>query len=303
LIIAHLTDPHLLLGRPSLGAALGKRGLAYANWLRQRQHLHRAEIAARIVSDLQSVEPDFIAMTGDLVNFSLDAEFAAGADWLARLGPPARVGVVPGNHEALVAGFEERLLRHWGPYVSGDDGRPGFPWLRRRDGVALIGVSSAVATPPFFASGRVGEAQLARLSDILAETGRQGLCRVVFVHHPPTPITRRRKGLRDRAALAAVLARQGAELVLHGHTHRADLSWIEGGARRIPVLGAPACGMLPGAGRDGGAWFRIGIARTGEGWRLELTERRIDAAGRLGDGPRLALAVPRATVAPVAAAP
>lgn len=304
MIIAHLTDPHLLLGRPSPGAALGKRGLAYLNWLRLRRHLHRAEIAARIVSDLQSAEPDFIAMTGDLVNFSLDAEFAAGAAWLARLGPPDRVGVVPGNHEALVAGFEERLLRYWGPYVSGDDGQPGFPWLRRRAGVALIGVSSAVATPPFFATGRVGERQLALLAAILAETGREGLCRVVLVHHPPTPVVRRgRKALVDRAALAAVLAREGAELVLHGHTHRADLSWIEGGAGRIPVLGAPACGMLPGRGRDGGAWFRIELARAGDGWRLELVERRIDAAGRLGEGPRLALALPRRAVAPLAAAP
>ena len=302
LIIAHLTDPHLPLARPSLAEAMGKRGLAYANWRLRRHRLHRADIAARIVSDLQAAAPDFIAMTGDLVNFSLDAEFAAGAAWLADLGPPERVGVVPGNHEALVRGFEARMVRHWGPYISGDDGRPGFPWLRRRGDVALIGLASAVATPPFFATGTVGAAQREALGTLLAEAGRAGLCRVVLVHHPPTPITRRRKRLTDGAALAAVIAREGAELVLHGHTHRADLSWIESATGRVPVIGAPACGMRRDPARDAGAWYRLELARGPEGWRLDLAERRVGPGGAVGDGTRIALELPRAALAPASAA-
>lgn len=302
-IIAHLTDPHLFLARPSLAEGLGKRGLAYLNWLRRRRHLHRPEIAARIVADIVSMKPDFIAMTGDLVNFSLEAEIAAGAEWLAALGGPERVGVVPGNHESLAPGFEARLARHWGAYVGGDDGHTGFPWLRRRGEVALIGVSSAVATPPFFATGTVGAAQRAALERILAETGRAGLCRVVLVHHPPTPITRWRKRLTDRSELAAVIARAGAELVLHGHTHRADLSWIATPRGRVPVIGAPACGMRPGAGRDAGGWLRLGLGREAGDWRLTLTERRIEASGALANGPSLTLPLPRAEVAGMVSAP
>ncbi len=132
LILAHLTDPHLPLGRPSLVQAMSKRGLSYANWLRSRRFLHRPEVAARIVADLKAAKPDFIAMTGDLVNFSLEEEFAAGAEWLSDLGPAERIGVVPGNHEAMVREFEARMTRQWAAYVTGDDGRPGFPWLRRR---------------------------------------------------------------------------------------------------------------------------------------------------------------------------
>ncbi len=239
LILAHLTDAHLPLGRPSLFEAFSKRGLSYANWLRSRRFLHRPEVAARIVADLKAAKPDFIAMTGDLVNFSLAREFAAGAEWLSGLGPAERVGVVPGNHEAMVRGFEARMMRHWATYVSGDDGPPGFPWLRRRRGVALIGLSSAVATPPFMATGRLGDGQMRALARLLAETGREGLCRVILIHHPPTSITRSRKALTDRAALCEVIAATGAELVLHGHTHRADLSWIDTAAGRVPVIGAP----------------------------------------------------------------
>lgn len=303
LIIAHLTDPHLFFARPSLVQGLGKRGLSYANWLRRRRHLHRPEITARIVSDLKSARSDFIAMTGDLVNFSLEAEIAAGADWLASLGPPERVGAIPGNHEGLARGFEALLGRYWGPWISGDDGRPGFPWLRRRRGVALIGLSSAVTTPPLFATGTVGAQQLAALARLLAETGREGLCRVVLVHHPPTPVTGWRKRLTDAPALRQVIAREGAELVLHGHTHRADLSWIATPAGRVPVIGAPASGMRPGRGTDGGAWLRLEITGDADGWRLALAERRVDASGELGDGPRLDIPLPRAEVARLPGAP
>jgi predicted phosphodiesterase len=294
LILAHLTDPHLPLGQPSLLQAMSKRGLSYGNWLRSRQFLHRPEITARIVADLKAANPDFIAMTGDLVNFSLEQEFASGADWLSALGPPEQVGVIPGNHEAMVRGFEARILRHWADYVSGDDGKPGFPWLRRRKGVALIGLSSAVATPPFMATGRLGQDQLAALTRLLAETGREGLCRVVLIHHPPTLITRRRKALSDRAALCKVIAAEGAELVLHGHTHRADLSWIDTGAGRVPVIGAPACGMKAGTGHDEGAWRRLEISQHGSGWQLVLRERRITTTGGVADGPHLSFHLPTA---------
>ncbi|MFQ5567003.1 MAG: metallophosphoesterase family protein [Paracoccaceae bacterium] len=304
LILAHLTDPHLLLGRPSLLEAFSKRGLSYANWLRSRRYLHRPEIAARIVADLKAAKPDFIAMTGDLVNFSLEQEFAIGADWLADLGPAGRVGVTPGNHDAMVRGFEARMMRHWTDYVTGDNGRAGFPWLRRRQGVALIGLSSAVATPPFMATGRVGRDQIRALIPLLAATGREGLCRVVLVHHPPTSITGWRKALTDRAALCEAIAAEGAELVLHGHTHRADLSWIDTAAGRVPVIGAPACGMRTGAGRDEGAWRRLEISRHGPGWRLVLRERRITPTGEVNDGSHLSFRLPSgAEVAGSAATP
>ena len=100
LILAHLTDPHLPFGRPSPRELMSKRGLSYANWLSSRQFLHRPEVTARIVADLKAATPDFIAMTGDLVNFSLVREFDAAAEWLAALGPPEQVGVIPGNHDA-----------------------------------------------------------------------------------------------------------------------------------------------------------------------------------------------------------
>jgi len=91
------------------------------------------------------------------------------------------------------------------------------------------------------ATGRAGEAQLTRLADLLSDLGNRRLCRVVLVHHPPTRthVSWRRR-LEDGPALCATLARVGAELVLHGHVHRAVRDAIPSTRGPIPVLGVPA---------------------------------------------------------------
>jgi 3',5'-cyclic AMP phosphodiesterase CpdA len=158
-----------------------------------------------------------------------------------------------------------------------------------------------VATPPLFASGRAGAEQCRELARLLAETGGEGLCRVMLIHHPPTPIVQWRKALWDREAVAAAITAEGAELVLHGHSHRADFSWIDTAWGRVPVIGAPSASMSatagPGPGRDPGAWRRLEIARDADGWRLDLLERRITPQGGVADGPHLRLRLPDAGVA------
>ena len=303
MILAHLSDPHLFSALPGLSELTLKRVLSLASWQRARRQLHRSALVEQVVSDIRSERPDFIAVTGDLVNFSLPREFAAAAAWLGELGPPSRVGVVPGNHEALVAGFGTAMRDHWGAYVRGDDASAGFPWLRRRGDLAIIGVSSAVATPPFFAAGCVGEEQCIALGRLLAQTGAERRFRVVLIHHPPTPVTSRRKGLVDHRKVAETIAREGAELVLHGHTHRAELSWIDAAHARVPVVGVPSASMDPHAaagtkgGADGAAWFRIAIARSGEHWQVRLDERRVTKDGGITDGVRLVFRLPSSALA------
>jgi 3',5'-cyclic AMP phosphodiesterase CpdA len=74
---------------------------------------------------------------------------------------------------------------------------------------------------------------------------------VVLLHHPPVmhrPPEHR--NLRDREALAAVLARTGAELVLHGHDHRDQRARLDGpGGTTIPVVGAGSASYAGGPER------------------------------------------------------
>src|ERR1700756_2284507 len=174
--LAHLSDPHLgPIPTPRALELANKRGLGFINWYRGRHAVHRPEVLALVERDLAPPPVAPAAVTGDLVNLALTAEFAAAHQWLARLGPPERVTVVPGNHDAYVRAAAAHPLRYWGDYMRGDhDGpltAPGaathFPFVRRRGPAALIGLSTAVPTGPLMATGRLGADQLMRLSDVV----------------------------------------------------------------------------------------------------------------------------------------
>ena len=79
-ILAHLSDPHLApLPRPRLRELIGKRVTGYHQLAAQAPLHPRPAVLARIVADLKAQAPDHIAVTGDLANIALPAEFARGA--------------------------------------------------------------------------------------------------------------------------------------------------------------------------------------------------------------------------------
>ncbi|HSG96262.1 MAG TPA: metallophosphoesterase, partial [Afifellaceae bacterium] len=188
--IAHLSDVHLApLPEPRLRDLASKRLIGYANWRFNRAREMTAQSLDRLLADMRAHDPDHIVVTGDLANIALYEEFEAARRWLDMLGPPARVTVIPGNHDAYVPGAHRHYRRLWAPWMSGDDAGPGedahFPFLRRRNSVAMIGVSSAITSRPFMATGRLGRDQAEKLRVLLEETGAEGLARVVLIHHPP----------------------------------------------------------------------------------------------------------------------
>jgi 3',5'-cyclic AMP phosphodiesterase CpdA len=118
--LAHLSDPHLPpLPRPRLTELAGKRAFGYLNWTRNRHLYHRHDVLDVLISDLQAQVPDHIAITGDLVNLALEAEFTLAKAWLETVGPPQRVTVVPGNHDAYVRSTAHRFSETWGSYLAG----------------------------------------------------------------------------------------------------------------------------------------------------------------------------------------
>ena len=249
-LLAHLTDLHLgPLARPKLRELAGKRLTGYLNWTRGRSETHDMEVLARIVADIHAQKPDHIACTGDLVNIALPGEFLLARKFLEDLGPPDRVSFVPGNHDAYVRSALPLVARTFGPWSTDDaSGQSSWPYVRRRNGVALIGVSSAVPTAPLLASGRIGRAQRERLAAALDEAASAGLARVVMIHHPPhrTGATTAR-GLTDARECEAVLRQHGADLVIHGHNHRLSLSRIgDGRGTGVPIVGAASASASGG---------------------------------------------------------
>lgn len=237
---AHISDPHLSPLPPvTFRQVANKRVLGYLSWHRKRKHEHQAHVLRALCADLMADAPDHICITGDLTNLGLPEEYAAAAAWLRQFGDPSSVSVIPGNHDAYIAMPRDVTRDHWAAWMAGDAPDSGFPYLRRRGFLSLIGVNTAVPTGPFMASGRIGRDQLRRLSACLDAEGQAGQCRVVLIHHPPQRgAVGWRKSLHDAAVVRDVLARTGAELVLHGHLHKPVLASLTGPSGPIPVLGA-----------------------------------------------------------------
>src|SRR5260370_246920 len=117
-VLAHLSDPHLgPVPIPRFRELTGKRALGFVNWHRRRFVRHRPEALEALVHDLRSAAPDHIAVTGDLVNIALEKEFPPAREWLAQLGSPHDVSMVPGNHAAYVRHAIEQPAPHWGDYL------------------------------------------------------------------------------------------------------------------------------------------------------------------------------------------
>jgi 3',5'-cyclic AMP phosphodiesterase CpdA len=287
-VLAHLSDLHMAL-QPKLSQLIGKRGLGFINWHRKRKHVHLREVLNDITRDLKAQPADHIAVTGDLVNLSLPIEYARARTWLETIGTPSNVTVIPGNHDVYVRQVEEAPAEYWGDYMTGDDGLQRFPFLRRRNGVALIALSSGVATGPFMATGRLGERQRARLAELLDQT--RDAFRIVLIHHPPlSPAQRHLRRLIDAPDLRGVLAAKGAELLLHGHDHQRALIWLEGPGKKIPAVGVPsASARLPHGDEDGAGYHLFNIDGTAGSWRCEMITRLRNADGSIGERDRLAI--------------
>lgn len=286
-VLAHLSDPHLgSLPKPRLLELASKRAVGFLNWHHNRRAGHRADVLATLIVDMKSFSPDHLAVTGDLINISLEAEFEPARLWLEALGTPKDVTVIPGNHDAYVGATASHSGRHWGAFMTNDAvqvlvGQPiSYPFVRRRGPAALIGLSSAVPTLPFLATGRLGSEQLGRLAKILDELKREKLFRVVMVHHPPVS----RPGLylrrlEDGRAFRKVLAEHGAELVIHGHDHVHSLIWLDGVDRRIPACGVPSASAPPGRHDEAAGYNLYQITGAPGAWHCEVISRGFRADG------------------------
>ena len=106
---------------------MNQRVLGYLSWQRRRYRVHRREVLDALVADLREQAPDHVAITGDLVNISLPAEFVQAAVWLRQLGTPDWVTVIPGNHDAYVEVKWREAWAHWSDYMCGDGAASGRP--------------------------------------------------------------------------------------------------------------------------------------------------------------------------------
>lgn len=287
--IAHLSDLHIgplpFPRKPT--DLLGKRMTGFLNWHLKRRALHDMSLLAGVVADIAQHAPDHVACTGDLANIGLRRELKRGRRFMEQLGPPSRASFVPGNHDAYVEGSLRNIARYLGVYATDVEGgtEPSYPYVKRAGPVALIGLCSGVPTAPLFATGRLGPEQVEAFGAALAALGREGACRVVMIHHPPhVGGSLPGRGLEDAVAFEATLAREGAELVLHGHEHVTSVAYRPGPGAPVPIVGVASASSTGKFGNDAGGWHLITVTpRAGGGHAIDIRRRGLLATGRVGD--------------------
>lgn len=244
--IAHISDLHIPpLPRISPGQLFSKRLLGLFSWHHKWKSEHQKKVLDALLDHLREMQPDHICVTGDITFTTHPAEVDAAADWLARLGDPQRVSLIPGNHDAYVPGALDYALKRWSRWMQDDEGHAGFPFLHRRGPVDIVGLSSAVATLPAISLGRIGRAQLERTEALLARIRTDRRPCLLMVHHPPqdgaaSPL----RALSDRKNLQQMLLRCPVDLILHGHLHYPVTASLEGSSGPIPVLGAASASTI-----------------------------------------------------------
>jgi 3',5'-cyclic AMP phosphodiesterase CpdA len=275
--LAHISDAHLAPLPPVRARDLfNKRITGFLNWKIKRQKTLDGEGLTRLVRHLREQAPDFVAVTGDLVNLALDAEINSAYNWLQTVGAPEGVCISPGNHDAYIPGQLEKALHRWDSYARGETlDENQFPFVRRIGEVAIISCNSAIPTLPWIAAGRFEADQQARLTRCLHLLGEAGYFRIILIHHPPNQEARHlRLGLWGARNFRRAVAEAGAELVLHGHTHKSTIFAIPGKDGDVPVIGVAAAGTAQEdtGGHDPARYNLFKIERVGKSWQCNMHE-------------------------------
>ena len=221
--IVHLSDIHLWRYTINPLRYLSKRAAGMASLLLGRASRFRLERIPELVAHVQKLRADHILITGDLTTTALPDEFraarAALADWL---GDPARVTIIPGNHDryTLYAQHSRRFERYFGDFSPQ---RP-YPWLRRLDAdTAILGLDPTRSG--ISASGKLPRKQLAAARTILSNAGP--IARLLIACHYPLAVPLRfereyaHKPLVNRAGLTEWLRAIGPHIFCCGHVHAA----------------------------------------------------------------------------------
>jgi 3',5'-cyclic AMP phosphodiesterase CpdA len=229
--LCHFSDVHLTAQRMgwSVRDLFGKRTTGWVNLSllgRGAQFQHASSVVEVLRRELAARGFDHLVFSGDATMMGFDSEILLAAEALGVGDEALPPGIaVPGNHDVYVARAERRrsFEEAFAPWQRGQRvGDWHYPFARKVGHVWLIGVNSARANfLPWDASGKVGEAQLARLRELCATLDAGP--RIVVSHYPiltplrmPEPRFHR---LRDWKRVRDVAAECGVCLWLHGHKH------------------------------------------------------------------------------------
>ncbi|WP_138935477.1 metallophosphoesterase family protein [Roseovarius arcticus] len=172
----------------------------------------RPELLAPLITAVNALEPDLVAISGDLTQRAKSVQFRAALAFLECLQAP--VLVVPGNHDIPLHNPFARIVRPWRQYRShiSPQLEPSF----RDDELIVLGINTVNRFT--HQSGRVSLRALARIERAL-DGAKRRTC-LIIAHHPLEQlVTDRKRPTRGAERAKDMLAQIGVDAVLSGHLH------------------------------------------------------------------------------------
>lgn len=183
------------------------------------------EVVEALITDLNTVRPDLVAISGDLTQRARTEEFKAAQAFTQRLMSPQLV--VPGNHD-VPANPLTRFIAPWTQWKRWFS--PELEPVVRGDHYCAVGVNSARRLGFYldWSRGRINLEQLERAEKIFRDCAK-GL-HIVVAHHPfllTEASAHRRTISRGKQALPRLL-KADVDLILGGHVHLAFSGVVDG---------------------------------------------------------------------------
>jgi len=190
------------------------------------------EVISPLIEAIAKINPDLVAVSGDLTQRARSHQFKQARAFLDRLPKPQIV--VPGNHDVPLHNVWARFLEPLSRYrhFITEDLRPAY----HDEEIAVLGVNTARSST--IKGGRVNEEQVAWMSERFCALDPETV-RIVVTHHPfDLPAGHDERHLVGRARMAMeALASCGADVFLAGHLH---LSHTTHSALRYQIQGHSA---------------------------------------------------------------
>jgi 3',5'-cyclic-AMP phosphodiesterase len=184
--------------------------------------LFRPELLEATIEETNALEPDLVAIAGDLTMEGYRWEFEEARGYLDRLECP-NVVVIPGNHDARNVGY-----RHFEEFFGM---REGAVTVTVPEGEAKV--VALDSTKPDLDEGEVGREHYAWIDSEVRGWDRGP--KIVMVHHHilAVPGTGRDvNNLRDAGDVMAIFRELKVDMVLSGHRH-VPYVWSISGVRIV----------------------------------------------------------------------
>ncbi len=184
--------------------------------------LFRPELLRAAIEETNALEPDLVAIAGDITMEGYRTEFEEAKGYLDRIECP-NVTVIMGNHDAKNVGY-----RHFEDFFGV---REHSMTVNVPEGEAKV--VALDSTKPDLDEGEVGREHYAWLDEQFRGWARGPKILVVHHHILAVPGTGRdMNNLRDAGDVMAVLREVGVDMVLSGHRH-VPYVWSISGVRIV----------------------------------------------------------------------